>query len=170
MELAELDYDRDMLPPEDLLDTDHPANDNYIRKLKSTQQAIVSHSRTMRPRHVNIIKRIHTGEPHKDIAAAFNLTTVTISTIKRSPKGAKLLALLAHYGHAVEGPNEAQRRNMLWRIAHTNEEDAPKTSLTAIAELNRMTIADYDRTQKNPSQAPLIVINQAVLPKGVLDG
>ena len=144
-DLSLIDYDRTLVPPEDTLDPYHPANDSYIQKLQATQRSILAHTRHMRPRHVNAIKRIHAGEPHVSIAKSLNIQPATVSNIKRSPAGRRLLALLSHYAHAVDGPNQAQRRNLLWRIAVDNEATKPQTAIQAVSEINRMTMAEYDK-------------------------
>jgi len=123
----------------------------------------------MRPLHTDIVKRHHAGQQNIQIAEDLNITPQTVSNIVNGDKGKRLRALLAHYEYAIEGPNEAQRRNALWRIALDNEEDEPKTAISAIAELNRMTLADYTQKQTNAPQTTTIIINQNILPKGPLD-
>jgi hypothetical protein len=64
----------------------------------------------------------------------------------------------------------AQRSNMLWRIAQANEHDQPKTSIAAIAELNKVDIAFREmETSANRQQAPIIIMNQESLPRTALD-
>lgn len=74
----------------------------------------------------------------------------------------------------LEGPNEALRRNMLWRIAVKEEEPDPKTSIKAIEALNKMHFQNHqiknpDAGGNQPPPQVTININQDILPKGPLD-
>ena len=139
-----------------------------MQKLCSTQRSIMALTRTMRVRHVQIIKLVLKGETNIAIAKATGLSPPSISKVKNSPKGKRLLALLTHYAQATDGANEAQRRNMLWRVAVDNEQTKPSVAISAITELNRMTGVGQPESAAT-GQAPVVVINQQLLPKGALD-
>ena len=158
-------YSEELLPPELLLDSNHPANDQYIRDISNLKRMIVSHSQSMHPKAVQMCKLAHVGLSHVEIAEKLNRTNGTVGKHVNSDKGQRLLALLSHLKMGIAGPNEAQRINMLWRISRENEEAQPKTSIAAIAEINRMTITDVSIA---PTQTTIIV-NQTMFPKGELD-
>ena len=163
----------ELLPPEALLDDQHPANDAYLRSLEHHQRMIVSLSKQMKPKHVIMIKRRHTGEQVALIAQALNTTPTTVSKVCNSELGLRLRTMLQFYQLGIEGPNAAQKKNMLWRIARDSEQDQPKTAIQALAELNRMDTTDFER--QNPINDPanqqpqVVIINQALLPKTELD-
>ena len=159
-------YSEELLPPELLLDSNHPANDQYIKDISNVKRMIVSHSQSMHPKVVEMCKLAHVGLAHTEIAKKLGRTPGTVGRHVNSDKGQRLLALLSHLKMGIAGPNEAQRINMLWRISKENEESQPKTSISAIAEINRMTITDVNIT---PTQTTIIV-NQTMFPKGDLDG
>ena len=159
-------YSEELLPPELLLDSNHPVNDQYIKDISNLKRMIVSHTIQMHPKTVEMCKLAHTGLAYTEIAEKLKRTPLTVSKHVRSEKGQRLLALLSHLKMGIDGPNEAQRINMLWRIARENEDAQSRTSIAAIAEINRMTIALEPIA---PAQTT-IVINQTLFPKGALDG
>ena len=160
------------LPPDCLLDGNHPAADEYIQATRRIQRLIVSASAQLKPRQVEAIKLHHTGHSNTRIAEKLGVSIVTISRYIRLPKAKKLLNLLRAYQSAIDGPNKAQRINMLWRIARLNELDQPKTSIAALAELNRMDTQlqhDLQQSGTNQPQTLTIEINQKMLPRTALD-
>ena len=162
----------ELLPPEVLMDASHPANDEYLRTLQHHQRMIVALSQKMTPKHVIMIKRRHSGEPVHEIAQALKVNKNTVSKICNSEIGQQLAAMLRFYQLGIEGPNVAQRKNMLWRIAIDNERDEPRVSIAATAELNRMDNEAHARINPsagNTTIAPVVIINQALLPKTTLD-
>jgi len=158
-------YTDELLPPELLLDSNHPANDQYIKDISNLKRMIVSHSQSMHPKTVQMCKLAHVGLAHTEIAKKLKCANGTVGKHVNSDKGQRLLALLSHLKMGIQGPNEAQRINMLWRISRENEESQPKTSISAIAEINRMTITDVSIAP----QQTTIIVNQTMFPKGDLD-
>jgi hypothetical protein len=64
-----------------------------------------------------------------------------------------------------EGPNLEQRKRTLWEITQDNQHDEPKTSISAIQEMNRM-----DGIGKDTKDTKIeVTINNQLLPKGALD-
>jgi hypothetical protein len=166
-EIATLDTS--VLPPELMLDPHHPLADEYIKKAQNVQRMIVSTSALLKPKQVIACKLRHTGMQMNDIAAKVGVTPTTISAWMKLAPMLKLTSLLTYYQVALDGPNEAQRRNMLWRIAVTNEEVAPKVSNSALAELNKMTIVDYDRKNTGGGSGPVTIVINNQLSRGSLD-
>lgn len=162
----------DLLPPEYLLDSDNPANDQYLRQIEAIKRLIVAQSAIMRPTQIEIVKKRHLGKRTKDIAAEVELSPVSVSRSMRDPKAQRLLALLSHLGLMMEGPREAQRRNLLWRIATKNELIDPRVAISAVSELNKMSHQGQVLAKGGggPSNVVQIVINNETFPRGALDG
>lgn len=161
-------------PPEEFLLENHPANDDYMRGIEHTQRQIMHLSRTMRPKQVQIIKDVFAELNYTQAALKNNTTGATVSRLVNSPQGQRLLGMLQYHLTLIEGPNLAQRRNMLWRIAKDAETVDPKVSIKAIDSLNKMTYTEYE--QENPKDGLAgagtniqIVINQELMPRGELD-
>ena len=159
-----------MLPPELLLDEHHPANDQFIKDLKQIQRMVVTAQAKMKQSHVQMVKARVQGERPTDIAERMGVTVQTVSNATNSKPAQRLSALLAHHQLAIEGPTNAQRANMLWRIAKGNEKLQPRTAISAVDTLNKMSQAHYDQ-QQNTTQGNVIniQINQNQLPKTSLD-
>ena len=162
-----LEYNPESIPLELRANPHHPSADKYIQQLKEIQQAIVLVSSEMTPKTTQVIKRWHKCETKTQITKEMNSSQSFVSKAIASPMGKKLLALLSFYQEALDGPVEAQRRAMLWRIAHDTEERAPKTSISAIVELNRM--ADMGKNLNQGNTTVNIHIDQSTLPKTTLD-
>jgi len=160
--------------PDDFLDRAHPENDQYMVAIERIQRKIMHASRMLRSKHVNIIKSVFSGMNYTEAAVENACSPVTVSRVVDSTYGRRLLDLLQYHMKLLEGPNEALRRNMLWRIAAKEELTDPKTSIKAIEALNKMHF--QDKQLKNPDagghhqpQQVTININQQILPKGALD-
>lgn len=70
----------------------------------------------------------------------------TVGKILKSDDAKRLKGLLIEYRNINQGVTAIQRESLLWRIALSNEELDPKTSISAIAEINRMKV-DTDAAQ-----------------------
>jgi hypothetical protein len=138
----------------------HPSADKYVEGLRDIQRAIVAQSLKMKRTEVLAIKQHHRGIATSDIAEEVNHSYAWVHKRIQSEKGQKLIALLAYYHEAIDGPNEAQRRNMLWRVAADNEEMAPKVSISAVAELNKMDNIGREAQASLTTGDINIVINQ----------
>ena len=158
--------DQEYLPPELLLDPYHPDTQPYMQSLKGIQQLIVAASINMTPWHVTAVKAMVRGSKNTEIGVMVQKTPQTITQIKRRKDVKELQALLHHYNQAVDGPNEAQRRRVLWEMAMDFKDIEPNVTLKSIAELNKMT-GTYTTNIKTADIN--IVINNEILPKGKLD-
>ena len=161
-------YDYALLPPELVLDPDHPENDEYIKSTKNIQRLVIAQSAQMRPKTVQMVRLSHTGMSQQEIAQRLNVSPQTVSKHLRKEHGQRLRALLSYYDAAIEGPHKAQRKAMLWRIARSNENEDPRVAIQALAELGK---AD-EAAAALPSigGTTQIIINTAQLPRGALDG
>lgn len=162
----------DLLPPEYLLDSDNPANDQYLRQIEDIKRLIVAQSAIMRPTQIEIVKKRHLGKRTKDIAAEVELSPVSVSRSMKDPKAQRLLALLSHLTLLMDGPREAQRRNLLYRIATRNELTDPRVSIAAVAEINKMSHQGQVLAKGGgggSGNVVQIVINNETFPRGALD-
>tara|TARA_R110000737_G_C14484633_1_gene469153 strand:+ start:72 stop:632 length:561 start_codon:yes stop_codon:yes gene_type:complete len=161
-----------LMPIEDFLDRHHPQNDQYVRGVEHVQNQIVHQSSKLRPKQVQILKTLFLGLNYVKTAARHNTTAITVSRLAKSEDGARLLKLLQYHLTLLEGPNLAQRRNMLWRIGQENELVDPKVTISAVSELNKMTYKEWEQTNpQHSTQTPVVQINinQDLLPKTTLD-
>ena len=161
----------DLLPPEYLLDSDSPANDQYLRQIESIKRLIVSQSALLRPTQIEIVKKRHLGKRTKDIAVEVDMSPISVSRNLKEPQAQRLLALLSHLSLMMDGPREAQRKNLLYRIAARNELIDPRVSISAIAEINKMTHQGQVLAKGGggPSNVVQIIINNDTFPRGALD-
>lgn len=161
--------------PDDFLDRHHPENDAYMKSVEHVQRKIMHQTTLLRPKQVQLLKSVFSGNNYAVTAKLHNTTGQTVSRLVKSPNGQRLLNLLQYHLKLLEGPNEAQRRNMLWRIAVAEEKVNPKTSIAAVEQLNKMHFQQItiDNPLPNGTTAPVpqvvIHINQDLLPKGKLD-
>lgn len=168
--LADAQY-AEFLPADLALDPSHPANDNYLRAIQKIRNVIVMQTMRMHPNHVEVIKQAHRGVDVKDIAEAVGLTPETVRNIQKREKGQRLRALLIHLDQALDGPSEAQRKNMLWRIAVKNEEEDPRVAISSVDSLNKMDQAAKQMVAQSTGNMPInITINTELMPRTVLDG
>ena len=158
------------LPPELLLDRDNPANDDYVRKTEAVRRLIEFEKSKLSARAVAAVHLKLRGLKTKEIAEKLNVTPTTISKNINLPAAKKLLALMSFLSFTIAGPHLAQRVNMLWRIAVTNEETKPALAISAIAEINKMD-PEVGNTAGGPGadNRTVVIINQNTLPQGALD-
>jgi|TARA_R110000772_G_scaffold10671_8_gene33942 hypothetical protein len=153
------------LPPELLLDEYHPANTPFFKNLRQLEQALVAASHDAGARGTAIAKMHLRGMKNVDIAKEFDTTGDSISHTLHSKKVAKITSLLFYLQQLREGPNLEQRKRTLWEITQDNQHDEPKTSISAIQEMNRM-----DGIGKDTKDTKIeVTINNQLLPKGALD-
>jgi hypothetical protein len=160
--------------PQDFLDRHHPENDAYMRGIEHVQGKIMYLTTMLRPKQVNLLKSVFAGENYVQVGKRHGSSPQTVSAVAKSKYGQQMLNMLQYHRQLVEGPNEAMRRNMLWRIAQDSEMWDKKTSIKAIAELNKMHTQTLMLENPNAGgqQAPaqvVININQELMPRGALD-
>ena len=166
-EFMPFDDHEDLLPPEALLDPHHPNNDPYIQNVKSLERLITAQAKLLTPRQLQIVRMFNAGQKPKDIATQLKCHPQTVYNNTNSPKGKKHISLMRRHLTAVEGPNTAQRRAMMWRIAQDNEHEEPKTAIQAINTLN--TMEDNQYTRDNPEQEAKPITITINLPQTDLD-
>ena len=163
----------DVLDISEFLEEHHPNNDRYMRSLEHIQRQIMSVTHQLRPKQVNMLKSVFAGLNFTEAARLHSASPATVSNLVKSKLGSDLLTALQYHQVMLEGPNLAQRRNMLWRIATRSEEIDPKTTIAAITEVNKMTFAQHTaktaefNTQSSSGRE--VRIPQDILPAGDLD-
>ena len=167
MESHRAPYDPNSLP-DTVADEYHPSADRYLQNIKEIQRAIVSQSRGMSPLAVQAVKGYHSGETYTLTATTIGKSLPWVSKQVNSDDGQRLLALLAYYQEAINGPNDAQRNAMLWRVAVDSEQNDPKVAISAVAELNKQANIGKEALIGLTTGDINIVINNS-LGKGVLD-
>jgi hypothetical protein len=169
------DEESGLQDPNEFLDRNHPENDQYMQAVEHVQRQIMHQTTLLRSKQVNILKSVFAGNNFTQAARENHCVPQTVSKLVKSTNGLRLLNLLQYHLKLLEGPNEAQRRSMLWRIAVAEEKLAPKTSIQAIEALNKMHFQQHtiDNPLPNGTAPPAaqvtIHINQDILPKGALD-
>lgn len=168
--------DTPLQDPSEFLDRAHPENDQYMKSVEHVQRQIMHATITLRPKQVQILKTVFAGNNYTQTGALHYTHPSTVSRLVKSPDGQRLLNLLQYHLKLIEGPNEAQRRNMLWRIAQLEERLDPKTAIKAIEALNKMHFqqAQIENPQLNgggqaPTTQVTININQDLMPRTALD-
>tara|TARA_R110000787_G_scaffold79885_1_gene174330 strand:+ start:428 stop:991 length:564 start_codon:yes stop_codon:yes gene_type:complete len=158
------------------MDRHNPANDTYMKEVQQAQRVLLALRSHLRPKQVRILKSVFLGSNYTEAAATHSTTPSTVSKLVRSVNGSRLLAALQHHQSLLDGPQEMQRRSMLWRIAVDNEAVDPKTAIKAVESLNKM--AEQQWQKDNPDSASTggvagsgvtIIINQDTMPRGALD-
>ncbi len=147
-----------------------------MRSLTLIQRQIMSLTHQLRSKQVDILKSVFSGMNYAETARANRTSAPTVSRLARSPQGIALLNALQYHQAMIEGANVAQRRNMLWRIAAANELKEPKTTISAVEAINKMTFNDYTasvvKTKQGDKVEPVekqIDIDPVLLPRGALD-
>jgi hypothetical protein len=133
-----LTYDTSLLPGDMANNVNHPAADRYIQHLREVQKAIVAQSLNMDRRLVLAAKLRHRGISFEDMTKEVGRSPSWCGKHVQTEPAQRLIALLAYYQEALDGPQESQRKAALWRIEVANEEINPKVAISAIAELNKM--------------------------------
>lgn len=156
------------LAPEMLLDENNPANDAYFSSLRSLRHLAISQSAKMTAKHVQVAKLAHQSLAKKDIAVKVRFTPSTVSAVLKRDDVQVLCEILSHMNHLIDGPNLDVRKNMLWRIAHHNEQMEPSVCLAALKELNKLA-GSYPVQSIQQNTAINITINGKALPRTELD-
>ena len=163
------------MSPDDFLDRHHPENDNYMRAIEHVQGKIMYLTTVLRSKQVNILKSVFAGENYTQASKSNGTSPPTVSKLVKSNYGNQLLTMLQYHRQLLEGPNEAMRRNMLWRIAQNEEKVDPKTAIKSLAELNKMHFQQNQIDNPNAggqtqiNQTTIINIDQNLMPRGALD-
>ena len=144
-----------------------PLQDKYVIAVHTLQREVAAKCGEMPPKHVEIVRKWHAGQPQTEIADELGMKSRYVNNIVRKKRSKELLALMHLLRARMDGPNFEQRMNMLWRMAVDNEADRPKTAITALAEINKM--VGIGQEKGDGTGQINIVIQNGVLAKGALD-
>lgn len=155
------------MPPcvEAAADPYFPANDTFALQTNEIKAHILDVGAELESWQRKACRLYHEGKSQTEIVKTLKKGVATVRKCLKSTNGLLLLRLLNELDVYTEGPDESQRKAMLWRIAVDNEKVEPKEARGALAEINRMTTVQGGGTGGAVIQ---IVINN-VLAKGALD-
>ncbi len=163
--------DTDLLPldvaPQLADDIYHYANDKFVQRAVQLKHEIATSITALGKEDRYIAKEIAKGTAVREISENINRTQSFVTKHAQNLHVKDVIVLMQHYELLLDGPMEFQRKNMLWRIAVDNEKKSPKSAIDALDKLNKMN-KSY-AMEGNTSQPINIVINNANLPRGVLD-
>ena len=161
----------DTLPPELLLDPDHPDNDRFFDSLAHINRAVRDAAAKLRPiqKHAALLYR--QGLNYTEISKKLDVTPTSISKWMNDPTAKRFLSVMDHHQRMRDGPNFDHRKAILYRIALEQEKSQPKTTIAAIQEINKMSgvYADNASGGINAGGDINISINGDLLPRGALD-
>jgi hypothetical protein len=161
------EYCESDLPVEATLDPYHPANDRFYKSKLEMERQIVHAQAILRPKQVLAVKAHFAGKTNVAAAKTIGVAQNTIAKYIKAPDAQRLLALLRHYRHHIDGPGFDHRKSFLWRIAVDNQPTKPSVAIAAITEINRME-GVYDKKTQTSSTITVIV-NNDVLQSTTLD-
>ena len=121
-------YDLDELLPSD----DHAALAE--QRLKREIEACARH---LKPRFISAITMVTNGSTVASAGRKYHIGGQTIAKHMNSGYGLRFYNALRRLYALRDGTKYIQRELMLWRIAAANEIKDPRTSIAAIAEINR---------------------------------
>lgn len=148
-------------------DVYHLANDAYQKKLTDIEQEILAYCDNVEPHIVQIARYIFEGKSISETARIVKRRKQVVNNAAHSVQVKTLVGYLQHKQLFEAGADESHIKHKLWCIAVDNEKiDAP-TAIKALQEMNRMRAPAGSGVSNQPLQ---IVINNAVLPRGDLDG
>ena len=160
----------DDLPPELLLDPEHPDNDRYFDSLAHIKRAVMDAQLRLRPMQRHAIMLHRNGMKNKEIANKLDINPNTVSKYLNLPQAQRLMRVMDHHQHQIDGPNFEHRKAILYRIALEQEKSQPKTTITAIQEINKMSgVYQQDQGGMHAGGDINIQINGELLPRGALD-
>jgi hypothetical protein len=157
------------LPPEMLLDKDHPKNDQYYKSLQKIERSIRVQGNLLNPNQREVARLTRTGIKTRDIAKKLNIAPATVRKYNNNPDVLRLRSLLDHYQHLQDGPNIEHRKAILYRIVLDNEVDKPNIAIQGIQEINKMSGSYENQQAGNNGNVFNIQINGDLLPRGGLD-
>jgi hypothetical protein len=158
------------LPPELLLDPEHPDNDPYFQQLNHINRAVMDASARLRPLQKHAVMLHRTGLSYTEIAKKLDIAPATASRYVNSTEGKRFTNVLEFHQRHIDGPQFDHRKNILYRIALEQQKMSPGVAINAIKEINKMTGTYGDPSGGFENNGTInIQINGELLPRGVLD-
>lgn len=165
-QLIPADINPDFMPEALRNSSYYVGNDESVQLEMAVKAEILDLQKDMEPWEAAIAKRYAMGTSIRALAKDMNRAQREISAVLDKLSVMKLVHHWQHLEVLRDGPNEIQRKQMLWRIAVDNERKDPKEATKALAELNKMAAPKGGHASGNTVN---IVITHATLQKGALD-
>lgn len=159
------EYESTYQPPEELADEYHPANTEFFRHLRHAERHLTNAAKKCKENHVIVAKLRFQGRSNVDIAEQIKVKPATVAQIANRDDVKELIGLMQHLSMLRDGPNHEHKKRFLWEIAVDSKELDPKTSISAVQEMNRM---DGVGKEKHDTKIE-VTINNELLPRGPLD-
>ena len=121
------------------LDAYIPANDTLAITKRNILREVRAATINLSPRFVSAVTSvIMAGESYTSASRRYRMSSQALSNCIRNTKyGNALAQALNRLKSLDEGTKYEQREAMLWRIAVDNEKADPRTTISALAEINR---------------------------------
>lgn len=165
-ELIPSEMTRDLMPESLKNNKYYVGNDVHIKNEMAVREEIIEMQKDVDPIQAAVAKLYAHGQSLANIAKTLRISAAKLKVAVKHPSVVRLI----HHWQSLEvlrdGPNEIQRKQMLWRIAVDNEHQDPKEARAALAELNKMAAPKGGAATGTFN----IVINNDSLPRGPLDG
>lgn len=158
---------RDLMPDTLQNDVYYVANDKFVQRQLTVTDEIAELARQMVPWKAQLSRLMAEGDNQAQCAKKLKKSQKLVGKAQDEAPVVRLISYWQHLSWLQDGPNELQRKNMLWRIAVDNEIEDPDVARKSISELNNMA---NPKNGSNGGQVIQIVINNEVLERGVLDG
>ena len=157
------------LPVEMLVNPDHPSNEQFYADLAHIKRAVIAAQNKLRPmqRHAVLLHR--QGLNNTEVAKKIDTTPVTVGKWLKSKEAVRYQAVMDHHQQMLDGPQFDHRKNILYRIALEQMKSQPKTSISAIQEINKMSGVYAENAAGGFSGDINISINGELMPRGALD-
>ena len=118
----------------------NPANDEFKRTLHALQNGVRRLAVKTTPRYAMIARVSLASNSNTEIAKRVRCHPTTVGKALRDPIVMEIRKKLIHINTLLSGSTAIEREQLLWRIAMKNEDIDPKTSISAIAEINKMKV------------------------------
>lgn len=164
-QLVPADIDPNFVPEVLRKSVYYSGNDESIQLEMAVKSEIMDLQKDLEPWEARAAKMFAYGSSVRTIAKEMGKRQANIA---EALDKLSVMRLVHHWQHLEvlrDGPNEALRKQMLWRIAVDNERSDPKEATKALAELNKMAAPKH----KGAGNTVNIVITHANLQKGPLD-
>lgn len=144
-ELTDDDFERELLlePAHDYILDDDPHAREVARLCTE-----IANIRLKMGRTGNVASLFLVGYSRQKIAEELGLAYQTVCNVLKSDRGKRMLHLIERLRYIEDGPKEAQRAAMLWRIARREEILNPRVAISAIDILNKQKGAYVQEDQK----------------------
>lgn len=164
--LLPAELERRLVPSLVADDEYYPENEYSKQKELAIKDQIIQLNGELEPWQSEVARRTAYGETPNALSKTLKKSHKLIVGCLNMHTTQQVIALWQAVIVYQQGPNEAQRKNMLWRIAIDNEKADPKEATKAINAINAM----EDNKRGIGNNKIEIVINNETMPRTALDG